>query len=360
MNGLGGRPLSVIVVGTGFVAPYHVAGWRACAGVTVAGAVVRDVERARQRAQTLGIDRLFTSIDEAVAATGADIVDIASPLDCHVAHVEEAVAAGCHLMVQKPLAPTLAQAQHLARLVASANVRAMVHENFRFRPWNRALKRLLAAGDIGTPFYLRSSQRMAGTVRTAAHPERPWSLERQPFFAGIKRFLILESVIHQIDVARYLLGEPTRLFARARRVSPEVRGEDTAMIMLAFADADAVIERSYASLGYAPPGSGAGESVALEGDEGTAFIAPDGTVRLVRDGPAGRSERAVPVDLSDAYPRSYGAAIAHFVAALREGRPFETDLSDNLATLAATFAAYRSVETGEAVALAPRQMEAAS
>ncbi|GAB5376425.1 MAG: Gfo/Idh/MocA family oxidoreductase [Acuticoccus sp.] len=350
----------MVIVGTGFVAPYHVAGWRGCPGVEVVAAVERDPDAAGARLGELGIARAYGTIAEAVAGEAPDIIDIASPLCLHAAHVRTAAAAGCHLMVQKPLAPTLEEAIGLYETVRAAGVRAMVHENFRFRPWNRALKSVLARGDIGTPFYLRSAQRMAGTVLSTERPQTPWNIARQPFFAGMERLIILEAIIHQIDVARYLLGEPTRVYARARRVSPHVRGEDTAMLVLSFEGVDALIERSYASLGHPSPASGQGESVVVEGDLGTAFISPEGAVRVVRDGPAGRSEETVPVDIVDAYPRSYAGAIAHFVEGLRRGTPFETDLADNLGTLAATLAAYRSVATGEAVPLVadPARMDA--
>ena len=120
---------------------------------------------------------------------------------------------------------------------------------------------------------------------------------------------------------------------------------------LGFDAMDVSIERSYASKGHAAPASGGGEEVMVEGTEGTAFLDGSGALRIVRDGPGGRSEAAPEFDRTDAYPRSYAAAIAHFVDGLRTGAPFETSLEDNLRTLTAVFAAYRSIETAAAVDL---------
>lgn len=347
----GARPIRVAMVGTGFVAPHHAAGWRACAGVELVAAVTRDPERAAPRLAELGIARGYRSLAQAIERERPDVIDICTPPARHREDAETAIAAGLAFMCQKPLAPGLDDARAIAEAARRAGVPAMVHENFRFRPWYRALKAELERGAIGRPFFARSVQRMAGTVPTAAHPEVPWSLARQPQFATAEPLLILESAIHQIDVARYLFGEPRRLFARARRISPLVRGEDTALIVLCHDDMEVSIERSYASKGHAPPASGQGESLLVEGDEGSAFVSEDGGLRVLRDGPDGRRESWPAVDRTDAYRRSYGDCIAHFVERFRAGEPFETGLDDNLKTLAAVFAAYRSAESGEAVPL---------
>ncbi len=344
MTPWGDRPIRVVMVGTGFVAPFHAEGWRR-AGADLVGAVTRDPRSPRLAA--LGIPAGFATLAQAIDVARPDVIDIASPPDRHRADCEAAAAAGLAFMCQKPLATGMDDAR--AIVAAARGVRAMVHENFRFRPWNRALRRALDAGAIGRPFFARSAERKAGTVLTAEHPVTPWSLARQPQFARARPFLILESVIHQIDVARYLFGEPTLLFARARQISPHVAAEDTALLTLAFEHVDVSIERSYASLGHPPARSGGGERMIVEGDEGTAFLPGDGTIRIVRDGPGGRSEHAPAVDPADAYARSYAECIAHFVRGLREGTPFETSLEDNLRTLAAVFAAYESAETGRAV-----------
>lgn len=344
----GDRPIRVAMVGTGFVAPYHTAGWRQ-AGAEVVCAVTRNPAGAATRLAQLRIPAGYATLEEAIERARPDVIDICSPPERHRADCETAAAAGLPFMCQKPLAPSMEAAQAIARAADAAGVRAMVHENFRFRPWNRALRAELDAGSIGTPFFARLWERKAGTVTTADHPKTPWSIARQPQHAKARPFLILESVIHQIDVARYLFGEPRLVFARARRVSPHVVAEDCALLTLTFDAMDVSIERSYASKGYPPAESGGGEQIVAEGSEGTIFLAGDGSLRVVRDGPGGREEHTPFVDTRDAYARSYADCIGHFVAGLRSGAAFETALNDNLKTLAAVFAAYRSSETGAAV-----------
>lgn len=333
--------MRVLLVGSGFVSPFHLAGW-ARAGGDVVGIVSPDEATARVRAAAFAISEVHADVAPALQALRPDVVDICSPVECHLVHVKLAAAAGAHVICQKPLAPTLAEAIEATECARTAGIRLMVHENFRFRPWFRALKAAIDAGRIGRPFYLRSDLRIAGTVPTARHPV-PWSLARQPFFRQLPRFIVLESVIHQIDVARFLLGEPTAVVAMLQRVSPEVAGEDVASLLLRFPNAHAVIERSYATLGDADPPA-TSEDVRVEGTRGLARVLRTGEVEIVVETGGETAIERLELDRADAYPRSYADTIAHFAAALRSGAPFETGSEDNLRTLDATFAAYRSAE----------------
>lgn len=346
--------MRVILLGSGFVAPHHISGWQR-AGAEVVGIASRNAATARQCADRFAVAGVYTDPAEAIAALRPDVVDICSPVEMHLAHVRLAAGSGAAILCQKPLAPTLADAIAAADAAGAAGVRLMVHENFRFRPWFRAARTAIAAGAIGQPFYLRSDLRLAGTVPTARHPE-PWSLARQPFFRRMPRLLVLESMIHQIDVARFLLGdEPEAIVAFLRRVSPEIAGEDVASLMLRFPGAHAVLERSYATLGDDDPPAPS-ERLRVEGTRGLLRVLRSGAVEVVSETAAGRHEERLDVDLDDAYGRSYADTIAHFATALRDGTPFETGPEDNLRTLDATLAAYRSAETRAVMPLPSREL----
>lgn len=353
------NPVRVFIIGAGMVTPFHIRGWQALPGVKVVGICSRSGQTAQARAAEFNIPDYFENVEAGLAATEPTVVDICSPQESHLEHVRLALSAGAHIMCQKPLAPDMEQALAIARLAKDSRQRFMVHENFRFRPWNRMLKKLLAEGAIGQPFYLHSNQRQAGTVTSAAFPEIPWGLARQPYFRDLPRFLLLESVIHQIDVARMLLGQPERIYARLRRISPLVKGEDMVTVCLSFPGAEALLERSYGSRGYADPPSPS-ETIALEGERGTIFVDRDGRMELSLDMPGHRERREIPVDLTDSYAASYAATIAHFVEQLRNGGEFETDLHDNLCTLAATLAGYESASKGQAVELGARLAQLAT
>jgi D-apiose dehydrogenase len=343
-------PLRVAVVGAGFVAPHHLAGWKVLPEVELVGLAARDAGRRDDLATRFGIAATYGDVEEMLDAQRPQVLDICTPAELHAAHAAAAAERGIHVLCQKPVAPDMETARAMRETARRQGVRLMVHENFRFRPWYREAKRQLVSGILGEVLYVRSDSRFAGTVTSAEHPETPWSIARQPSFVEPSRLLLLESVIHQIDVCRFLFGEASSVYAQARRVSPQVRGEDLVSLSMRFGEVIAVIERSYAARGYpAPPMTS--ETLTVEGERGALFIDREGRLRIEIDLPGDRRTLRPEIELEDAYPRSYAATIRHFVTALRAGTPFETDIDDNLHTLDAVMAAYRSLESGEAVQL---------
>jgi predicted dehydrogenase len=338
--------MRVGLVGAGFVAPMHVRGWRR-AGADVVAMVSADGD-ARHRADALGVPGVFPTVTAMLDDGGIDVLDIASPPATHRRYIQEAVERGLPVMCQKPLAETLGDARCIVRMAAGARAPVMVHENWRFRSWFRALRDVLATGELGHVHWARLATRFAGTVTTAAHPDVPYTIRRQPFFADADPLLILESVIHQIDVTRFLFGEPTDVYARLHRVSPHVRGEDCALVVLGYPQRTVVLERSYAAKGYPDPPVGS-EDVVVEGTQGSAFIDHAGRLTVVVDDPGGTERRIAHEPADTAYEDSYAAAIASFVDAVRGDGKVETTPADNLRTLGLVFAAYHSAQTGDAV-----------
>jgi len=343
-------PLRVGVVGAGFVAPHHLAGWRTLPEVELVGLASPDPVRNAELARQFGIPATYADLETMLEDQRPHVLDICTPPHLHAEHAAAAARRGIHVLCQKPVAPDLETARAMRDFARQQNVRLMVHENFRFRPWYREAKRQLDCGILGEVFYVRSDGRFAGTVTSAEHPHTPWSIARQPSFVEPERLLLLESVIHQIDVCRYLFGEPSSVYAQARRISPQVKGEDLVSLSMRFGETIAVIERSYASRGYSPPPM-ASETLTVEAERGALFIDREGRLRIEIDVPGERRTLCPEIELEGAYRRSYAATIRHFVEALRHGAPFETDIDDNLRTLGAVIAAYGSLESGQVIQL---------
>ena len=135
-----------------------------------------------------------------------------------------------HILCQKPLTPTFQDSRHLVKAV-SDRVRLMVHENWRFRPQYRQSAKWLKNGLTGAVREFQLTVRSSGlTARTKSG--RLFALERQPFLAGLKRFIIMELLVHHLDTIRYLVGPLSVMATRIAKVCPEVIGEDVAMICL--------------------------------------------------------------------------------------------------------------------------------
>ncbi|TGD96332.1 Gfo/Idh/MocA family protein [Methylobacterium nonmethylotrophicum] len=324
-------PLRIGLIGAGWVTQHHLAGWARLAGrATVAAIADPSAERREARARDFAIPRHFATAREMFEAGGLDAVDIAAPRAVHAELVRLAADHGLPILCQKPLAPTLAEAQALVAEV-EGRVRLMVHENWRFRAYYREAAAWLRAGMIGRPFAARLSVVTSGTLPDAGG--RFPALERQPFMRDETRMLVAEVLIHHLDTLRWLLG-PLRVTACALgRTCADLAGEDTALIQLAGADGLAVqVFATFAAHG-APPAAA----------DHLEILGPSGAIRLANGDltMTGRETRAVAYDLDATYSESYAATIAHFVDRLADGAPFETGPADNLETLRLVEACYR-------------------
>jgi predicted dehydrogenase len=197
--------------------------------------------------------------------------------------------------------------------------RLMVHENWRFRPWYRELKRWIVAGELGDVILARMAMITSGLLPEASG-RRP-SLERQPFMQHEERLMIAEVLIHHLDVMRYL----RRVARRAARTVPDVRGETLASIFLETASGAPVeVTGTMAAPGYSPR---APDRLEVVGSKASAMFA-DSELRLLAATPRSQS-----YDKDAGYQASFDGVIAHFVDCLETGAPFETNPEDNLETL---------------------------
>ncbi|PZX17198.1 putative dehydrogenase [Palleronia aestuarii] len=322
-------PLRIALIGAGWVTAHHLDAYAAMPSDAVVVAVADPDTAAREaRMEGFGIARGFDDAEAMLDALAGEIdaVDIASPREHHARHVALAVARGLPVLCQKPLAPDLAAAK---RLVAElpAEARVMVHENWRFRPHYRTLARWIEAGRIGPPRQAIMRILTSGLV-AREDGSRP-ALVRQPMMRGLDRMLLMEVMIHHVDALRFLLGPMQLLAARMGRDCSEIRGEDRATLMIAAgADGATTVTLVGDFMAHGRPAA-AIDRLDLLGLDGAITLDDEGLWYRVGE----EVVEHVPVDFAADYKASYRDAIAHFLAALRSGDPFETDPRDNLATL---------------------------
>ncbi len=140
----------VVVFGTGFGCFTHVRALRG-AGFDVLAVVGRDPDKTGARARLFDVPRAVTSVDEALALPAVDAVTIATPPHTHAALVRAALAAGKHILCEKPFARDTPEARSL---LAAANEAGVVHvlgTEFRYDTGQALLARAVGAGLIGEP-----------------------------------------------------------------------------------------------------------------------------------------------------------------------------------------------------------------
>jgi predicted dehydrogenase len=317
------KPLKVALAGAGMISWYHLVGWRKLGErVRLVAVCDPDAARAAQRAEEFAIANTYRDAAAMFAAEAIDALDVISPRQTHAEWVDAAAARGIDVLCQKPLTPTLSESEALVRRVEGKS-RLMAHENWRFRPWYRELKRWITAGELGDLVLARMATFTSGLLPDAGG-RRPL-LEREPYTQHEERLMIAEVLIHHLDVMRFLCGELRVIAARGARTVSDVVGETVAAIFLETASGAPVeVTGTMAAAGYPsrPP-----DHLELIGSKASATFA-DSELRL--HGPNPRSQR---YDSDVGYQASFDGVIAQFVDCLETGAPFETGPVDNLETL---------------------------
>lgn len=314
--------IKVAIAGAGAISEFHLKGWQAQEAVSLVAICDPDREKAKARADAFGIEQVFADVGEMLAATKPDAIDIITPVGTHAPLVRLAAAQGVHVMCQKPMTPTVADAEALIADVGD-RVRFMVHENYRFRPHYAEIARRVRSGEIGTLRHARLTVRASSLFD---YPGKvPFLLGRQPYLAEFKRLLVFEVLIHHLDALRAILGEMEVLSARLDRINPDLQGEDVALVTLRTAQGALIqIDANISALGYPPLPT---DRLELLGDADTLIYDRDRISCL------SRPEDISLHDLSANYQACFTGAVTEFVSGLRTGTPFATDRLDNLRTL---------------------------
>lgn len=309
------------LVGCGMISLYHLRAWQS-AGVPVVAVCDVDRAKAEARAKEFGISRVHHDPREMFAEGGFEMVDIAASVEGHDPLTRMAADHGVHVLLQKPMTKTVAEAEALVDAVGE-RVRFMVHENYRFRPHYMTVRRWIDEGRIGRPRH--ASMAVRGSGLCSLDGEEPFLLKRQPYLRGFDRNLVFETMIHHLDVLRLLLRPLTVVAARLNRLADGLPGEDTASILLEGQDGIlAVADGCICAPGYPDLH---GDRLEVVGDKGT-IVMDFNRVFLV-----GQEDTLEEVDLIGRYQECFDTAIHAFVAGVRDNTAFETDRLDNLETL---------------------------
>jgi predicted dehydrogenase len=143
-------PLGVIVAGTGFGCITHVRALRA-AGFEVVGLVGRDAEKTAERARIFDVPNALTSFDDALALPHVAAVTIATPPHTHAPLALAAIAAGKHVICEKPFARDAAEGGTVLAAAEAAGIVHLLGTEFRWDPGQATLARAVASGAVGEP-----------------------------------------------------------------------------------------------------------------------------------------------------------------------------------------------------------------
>jgi predicted dehydrogenase len=319
--------VKVAIVGGGIIGRNHAAAIARCPGLAVEAVV--DVDPSAY----FGVGRFHPSLPEALPSV--DLVAVCTPSGLHAEPVEQALAAGKHVVVEKPLEVSLPRARRLAALAAEAGVVASVISQHRFDPASVAVAEAIASGGLGRP-----------TSAVGSVPWwRPQSYYDQAGWRGTRALdggVVMNQAVHTVDLLVWLLGPPVEVFARSATLAHErIEVEDVAVATLRFASgALAVLHATTAA------NPGLPVRVEIYGTGGSAIIEDDELRYLSPGGP-----RPAPAKPDDAFVVGHLRQYEDVAAAVAEGRPPAITFDDGVTALAVVTAVYTSARTGHPVML---------
>jgi D-apiose dehydrogenase len=333
----------VVMVGAGYWAPYQVEGWRD-AGAPLRAIANRHLDKAQALARRYGVPKCYDDVAAMLDAERPTLVDVVLPPSAQAPAVRAALERGIPTICQKPFGADLKQAEAIIAWAETAGVPLVIHENFRFAPWFRELRRRIDEGFFGRVHGITFRLRPGDGQGPQAYQDR------QPYFQQMPEFLVRETAVHFIDTFRFLMGEVRAVTARLRRLNPAIAGEDAGLLIFEFDDertglfdGNRLNEHPAADLRHTM-----GE-MWLEGERGVMRM--DGDARLWWQ-PHRGAEVAHAYD-DGAGRGALGGAVtalqAHVLAHLRQGGPLENCARDYLVNLRVQAAIYQSHASGRRV-----------
>ena len=376
--------IGAAVIGTGFIGTVHVEALRRI-GVQVRGVLGSTPERGAARADALGVPRAYISLDDLLADPTVQVVHVTSPNDLHVSQTKAILAAGRHVVCEKPLAMDAASSAELVALAAETGLINATNFNIRYYPLNQQARETVASGTLGEVRLVTGRYFQDWLLL-----ESDWNWRLQPDRGGALR-AVGDIGSHWMDLMTYVTGQhisevmadlttfigtrhepkgPVESFSTERSadaVERAISTEDTAQILLRF-DGGA---RGAVSISQISPGRKNSLQYEIDGSESAlawdseqpdqAWIGHRDRPNeiLIRNpalmGPAGQAASALPgghvEGFFDTFCAHFRAVYADVVAGAVSSRPGYPTFADGHDEMLVGDAIARSAREGRWVAV---------
>lgn len=334
------EPVRVACVGAGYFSQFHYDAWNRIVSAQPVAAIDHDLSRAAATGLAAH-DSLLPVLND----LKPDLLDIITPPPTHLATIREAIDHGISAIIcQKPFCVDLAEAKQAVALAEVSGTRLIVHENYRFQPWYRAIKRQIELGRIG------SLLQMTFRLRTGDGQGPSAYLNRQPYFQTMPRLLVHETGVHWIDVFRFVAGDPQTVYGDLRQLNPVIAGEDAGFFIFGYSNGIRAMFDGNRLLDHAAEDCRVtlGEAV-FEGTGGTLTLHGDGSVDYRSFGSI-EPETVLAAKSYDGFAGDCVYALQkHVIEGLTRGAPLENQAADYLRNLELEEAIYLSNERSERV-----------
>ncbi len=331
------------LIGCGHIAAKHAQAIEKIAGARLLAVCDTNPDRTAPLREKYGA-REYSDYQQLLQDPGIDVVNICTPSGMHAQMAVDAARAGKHVVVEKPIALSLGDADRIINECRQAGVKlAVVHPN-RFKPAVQALKKALDEGRFGTLTHGNATVRWN---RNQEYFDRDAWRGTRDMDGGV----LMNQAIHNIDLLQWMMGPVTEVFAYTTTRLRRIETEDLGVAVLKFASGALGIIEAAATL-YP---TNLEETLAVFGESGTAVMGGVTASQLNTWRVAGYSEDEASslkqaVNTSAAKP-GHQVILEDMAEAIRTGREPLVSGEEGRKALEIILAIYRSAETGMPVRL---------
>jgi myo-inositol 2-dehydrogenase/D-chiro-inositol 1-dehydrogenase len=339
----------IALLGTGFIADIHFESYhRFIPEAEIVAVYSRSAENAKRFSEKHGIPSYYTDIDELLDKSGCEVVDICLPNFLHAKATIAAAKAGKHVIIEKPLAVTLEEADEMIDTCKKYGRKLMYAEELCFAPKYERARKLVQEGAVGDVYMLKQAEKHSG-------PHSDWFYNIEQSGGGV----MMDMGCHALAWFRWMLGgnpQVKSVQANMKTVlHKKTKAEDNAVVIVEFENGVVgVAEDSWAKHG------GMEDKIEVHGTEGVIYadlFVGNSALTYSKNGYGYAMEKADTTAgwtftvYEEVFNQGYPHELKHFIDCVRnDTQPLVTG-EDGRAVLEMIYAAYESARTGARVEL---------
>lgn len=205
------------IVGCGTIARNaHLPSYKHIKGAEIIAAVDTSKKRAKRLSEEFHIDSVYTDYTQLLDRSDIDFVDITVPPKYHTQIAIDMMRAGKHVIIEKPMAISVADAQLIVDAARVSGVKAGVVHNRRFYPVIQNAKRRIESGALGEVYQAIFKSLISGP--SIGYPASSWHFDKEISGGGV----VMDQGTHTVDLIRWLVGEVNAVFALVPRIFPDL------------------------------------------------------------------------------------------------------------------------------------------
>ena len=339
----------VAILGTGFIAKIHLESYtRFVPDAEVVAIYGRNLDAAKALAEEHGIPAAYDNIDTLLAECGAEVIDICLPNYQHYDACMKAAGADRHIIIEKPLALTLEQADEMIATCKAKNLLLMYAEELCFAPKYERVRALVERGAVGDVYMLKQAEKHSG-------PHSAWFYQKETAGGGV----MMDMGCHALAWFRWMTknAKVKSVYADMKTVyHKEITNcDDNTITIVEFENGvTAIAEDSWAKHG------GMDDRIEVYGSKGVSYadlFRGNAALTYSTDGydyameKAGSTQGWTFTVFEEAFNQGYPQELAHFIYCVRTGDTPLVTGEDGRAVLEMIYAAYASAKEGRKITL---------